>query len=113
MHELSITENLIKTCLREANEKKASKIIKIKIKTGAFSGIVPECIQMYLDMLSEGTIAEGAVIESETLPVKILCRECGAESEVTYKNPLCSNCKSKNFQILSGNEFIIDNIEIE
>lgn len=113
MHELSITENLLKTCLKEADEKKASKILKIKVKTGAFSGIVPECIQVYLDMLSEGTIAEGAVIESETLPVKILCRDCGNESAVTYKDPFCSKCKSKNFQILSGNEFIIDNIEIE
>ena len=37
---------------------------------GQLRGIVPDCIQVYLDMLSEGTIAEGAQIEAEFPPVK-------------------------------------------
>ena len=59
MHELSITEHLLYYCLREAQRQGAVKIRAIKICVGQLGGIVPECIQVYLDMLSEGTIRRG------------------------------------------------------
>ena len=71
MHELSITEHLLEDCIREAQTRNASRIRVIRLCIGQLRGIVPDCIQIYLDMLAEGTIAEGARIESETLPVKV------------------------------------------
>ena len=70
MHELSITEHLLEDCLREAQKQNASRIRVIRLCIGELRGIVPDCIQIYLDMLAEGTIAEGARIESKTLPSK-------------------------------------------
>ena len=64
MHELSITEHLLADCIREAEAMNASRIRTIRLCIGQLRGIVPECIQIYLDMLAEGTIAEGARIES-------------------------------------------------
>ena len=60
MHELSITEHLLEDCIRNAEENHASRIRVIHLCIGQLRGIVPDCIQIYLDMLSEGTIAEGA-----------------------------------------------------
>ena len=64
MHELSITEHLLDDCIREARKQNASRIRVIRLVIGQLKGIVPDCIQIYLDMLAEGTIAEGARIEA-------------------------------------------------
>lgn len=113
MHELSITESILRTSLEEADKRHASKITAIRLRLGPFSGIVPECIQTYLDLLAEGTIAEGAVIKAVTLPLRIRCRDCGAENEITRHHIACPVCGSLRLQILSGKEFMIESLEVE
>ena len=72
MHELSITEHLLEDCIREARAQNAVRIRVIRLCIGQLRGIVPDCIQIYLDMLSEGTIAEGARIEWKHFPSKCI-----------------------------------------
>lgn len=113
MHELSITEHLLDHCIREAKKRHAEKIRVIRLCIGQLNGLVPDCIQIYLDMLSEGTIAEGARIEAEFLPVKVRCRDCGLDGEITPHHLACPHCGSLRLQILSGKEFYIKSMEVD
>ena len=113
MHELSITEHLLDHCIREAKKRHAEKIRVIRLCIGQLNGLVPDCIQIYLDMLSEGTIAEGAHIEAEFLPVKVRCRDCGRDGEITPHHLACPHCGSLRLQILSGKEFYIKSMEVD
>lgn len=113
MHELSITEHLLDHCIHEAESQNASRIRTIRLCIGQLRGIVPDCIQIYLDMLSEGTIAEGAQIEAEFLPVKVLCRDCGMEGEITPHHLFCPHCGGLRLKILSGKEFYIKSMEVD
>ncbi len=113
MHELSITEHLLEDCIKSAREKNASKIRVIHLCIGQLRGIIPDCIQIYLDMLSEGTIAEGARIEAEYLPVKVLCRDCKKEGEISPGHLACPHCKSLKLKLLSGKEFYIKSMEVD
>ncbi len=63
MHELSITQSILKISLEAASQQGATRIRAIRLRMGPFSGVVPECVQMYLDVLAKGTRAEGAKIE--------------------------------------------------
>ena len=113
MHELSITEHLLEDCLREAKRQHASRIRVIRLCIGELRGIVPDCIQIYLDMLAEGTIAEGARIESETLPVKVRCLDCGQDGEIIPHHLECPHCGSLRLKLLSGKEFYIKSLEVD
>ena len=113
MHELSITEHLLEDCIREARAQNAVRIRVIRLCIGQLRGIVPDCIQIYLDMLSEGTIAEGARIESETLPVKVHCLDCQEEGEFTPHQLKCPHCASMRLNLLSGKEFYIKSLEVD
>ena len=104
MHELSITQSILDYSLSEAKKHGGVKIREIRLLLGPFSGIVPECIQMYMDLLAEGTIAQG---------VKIRCRDCGKESEITRRHIACPFCESLRLEILSSNDFIIDSLEVD
>ena len=113
MHELSITEHLLEDCIKSAKAQNAVRIRTIHLCIGQLRGIVPECIQLYLDMLSEGTIAQGAQIEAEFPPVKIRCRDCGLEGEITPHHLECPHCKSLRLELLSGKEFYIKSMEVD
>lgn len=113
MHELSITEQILKQSLQAAREKNASRIREIRLVMGPFCGLVPECIQMYLDVLAKGTEAEGAVIKARILPLKVLCRDCGRESEITRTNIRCPYCGGIRLKKLSGSEFMIESLEAD
>lgn len=113
MHELSITEHLLEYCLREAEKQRAERIRVIRLCIGQLNGTVPECIQVYLDMLSEGTIAEGARIEAEFLPVRVYCRDCGKEGAITPHHLACPHCGSLKLRLLSGKEFYIKSMEVD
>ena len=113
MHELSITQEILRYSIQEAKRQDADRIRAIRLRLGPFSGIVPECIQMYLDLLSEGTIAQGAKIEAVIQPLKIRCRDCGRESEITRERIQCPFCGSIQLKRLSGNEFMVDSLEVD
>lgn len=113
MHELAITQSILKIALDAAAGQHARRIRAIRLTLGPFSGVVPDCVQMYLDVLAKGTIAEGAVIEAERLPLRIQCRDCGAIGEIDRRHIACPVCGSINLHRLSGREFLVDSLEVD
>lgn len=113
MHELTIIDNIIKICIEEAKKHNVNKIIEIRIKIGQFSGMVPEYIQFYFNIMSKGTAAENAILNIEKIPIKIKCNDCKTDSEVCLDDLICSYCGSANIQVLKENSFIIESMEVE
>ena len=113
MHELAITQSILDISLKAAQAQHARRIRTIRLTIGPFSGVVPECVQMYLDVLARGTIAEGAKIEAKTLPLRVRCRTCGQESEIDRRHIACPFCGGLDLQRLSGRELLVDNLEVD
>lgn len=70
MHELPITQSIINISCEEAVKHNVKKVRKIKIKVGELTGLVPQSIQYYFDIISKGTIIEGAVLDVEKYRLK-------------------------------------------
>ena len=113
MHELAITQSILKIALDTAAGQHARRIRAIRLTLGPFSGVVPDCVQMYLDVLAKGTIAEGAKIEARTLPLRVQCRACGQVSEIDRRHIACPACGSVDLHRLSGREFLVDSLEVD
>ena len=65
MHEYAVTQQIIKMAEKACAEANAEYIRKITIVVGRYSGFIGESIDMYFDLISEGTRCEGAKIEIE------------------------------------------------
>lgn len=63
MHELSITQSIVNIAAETAAKHQVKRVNEIRIRIGEYSGIVPQCVQQYFDILSKGTAAEGAVLK--------------------------------------------------
>ncbi|MCL4466983.1 MAG: hydrogenase maturation nickel metallochaperone HypA [Chloroflexi bacterium] len=113
MHELSITESLLKIALAAGEKGGAVRITSIRIVVGDLTQVDPESVQFYLDVLAKGTIAEGALLAAERRPLRAACRDCGREFGVAEFQFVCPHCNSGDTAIVSGRELYIDSIEVE
>lgn len=111
MHELPITENILKIVNEEADKNNAKKILSIKLIIGELTGYLAESIQFYFDIVSKGTKCEGAKLIISNVLVKKKCLIC--KSEVDISTEICPVCQGKRFTLSGGREFYIDSIEIE
>lgn len=75
--------------------------------------MVPEYIQYYFNIMSKGTTAENAILNIEKIPIEIKCNDCKINSKVCLDDLICFNCGSANVQIIEGNVFIIESMEVE
>lgn len=113
MHELPVTQSIINICSEEAEKNNAKKVSKINLKIGDLSGLVPDCIQYYFDIISENTIVQGAELVIEKVSVKMLCNKCGYQGAMNLETFDCPKCKSKDVKIVGGKEFYIDTMEVD
>lgn len=113
MHELAITESILRIAVDEAQKHGANKVLSIRIKVGDFSGVVPQLIQEYYNIVSKATAAEGAELIIDRVPVTIKCLDCGKECIIDRAKIKCPGCGSINIKMVTGREFYVDSMEVE
>ena len=113
MHEYPITQSIVRITEEELEKSKAKKVLEIKIVVGELSGLVPDCIQSYFDILSKGTKVEGAILKIDKRKVNIKCKDCGFESPMDLSRSNCSSCGSLNLKLIGGKEYYIESMEVE
>lgn len=114
MHELPITQNILKIALQHAEKECANRIVTINLLIGQLSSVIDDSIQFYWPIVSEGTIAQEAKLNFKRVPAQLQCLECGTiyGLEDGFLRT-CTNCESSQIKILSGKEFQLESIQIE
>lgn len=113
MHELSVTESVLDIVCRHANRATAKRILRIHLVVGELSSIIDDSVQFYFDFLSQDTIAEGAELIFQRLPVALRCPACGDQWSPTTADWTCPSCGLAKASIVAGREFYVDSIEVE
>lgn len=91
MHELPAVLNLLDTMEKTAREHNIRRVTRIDLKIGELSDLVDDCIQLYFDMASEGTVCEGAKLVFTREPAQLRCTSCGCTfpHETSFDCPRC------------------------
>ena len=119
MHEMSIAASLKDICEQELEKNGLTKLLKVKIKHGKLSAIVPEALDMSFTAVFVDTPHEGAVVECEEVPLVLKCRQCGLEfspedaGDHSIFAP-CPGCGEElGHDVVTGKELFIEYIEAE
>ncbi len=113
MHEYPVTRRILEVALKTAREKKAYKVNRVNLVIGELSGFIGESIQMYFDILSKGSPAEGAKITVKSIKPKLKCTSCGTHFEREGYSFTCPVCGKEGVLSETGREFYIESIDIE
>ncbi len=113
MHELSVTESILNICVDYAQRSGAAKVTTVNLVIGQLSSIIDDSVQFYWDLISEGTVCEKAKLHFDRIPALMKCRQCASEFNLDQILSPCPSCGSMEVELLAGEEFYVDSIEIE
>lgn len=113
MHELAVTEDILRIAIEEGLANQASRVTDIYMTIGQLSSIVDDSVQFYWDHISQGTLCEGSTLHFNRPLARLRCRKC--QQEYTLEDELlpCPACQSYDLEIVSGDEMQVDHIDIE
>ena len=113
MHELSITQQMLDMAVKKAEETGATTIKQINLVIGDMSNVMDDCVQFYFDFLSKDSLAQGAQLSFQRIPLKLRCRRCSCSFTPAGATWECPQCHEWDIEIITGNEFYLDSIEVE
>jgi hydrogenase nickel incorporation protein HypA/HybF len=121
MHEMVITKAMLDMALEHADGR---RVTDITLEVGEMSAIVPSSVQIFFKHLSKETLAEGAKLHFEIIPLEMTCRSCGELVELSAwegKSPHgkieqafihgCA-CGSKDLEVTGGIRFGLKSIDV-
>ena len=73
-------------------------MVGVQVKVGHLRQVVPDALEFAFELCAQGTAAEGATLELEEVPVAVVCRACGAESEPDGFPLACAACGASTWR---------------
>lgn len=115
MHEMGLTRDVLDTVLSEAAKANARKVCSVTLSIGYVRDIAEDVFEGLFEWLARGTVAEGAELIINRVPVMVLCHNCEALYHIEVMDAEtwpCPFCGTKDYDIKTGLEFRIDDINI-
>jgi hydrogenase nickel incorporation protein HypA/HybF len=113
MHELPFVESILQITLEHAEKAGARKVVALDLVIGQMTSIVDDSVQFYWDILSRGTLAQGARLKFQRLLALYRCQDCGHTYSLDGHHLACPQCDSACVQLVQGDELRLESIEIE
>ena len=124
MHELAVAQALVEQVegvIRQhatsrgddASSSDAWRASLIRVRIGPLAGVVPELLGSAFPLAAAGSRMEHAVLDLVAAPIKVRCETCGAETEAAMNRLVCGACGDWHTQIISGDELLLESVELE
>ncbi|OGW35856.1 MAG: hydrogenase maturation nickel metallochaperone HypA [Nitrospirae bacterium GWD2_57_9] len=114
MHETALALSILDIIVSKCNESGGRRIDSVRVRIGKAAGVLPDALSFAFDAAKATTVAEKAELVIETVPVGGTCKECKKDFSVQDVQYIfaCPLCGSKSFEITSGREMEIVDMEI-
>ena len=106
-------ESALVLALDRAQQAGSNRLYKISLRIGALSGVVPDALRFAFEMLTPGTIAEGAELAIEHVPARFWCADCQQEFQSDDMFGDCPGCDRPSGDLRAGREMELASMEIE
>lgn len=114
MHELGITQQIVKLAVEHAQQHQAEKITDLYLVIGELSSVIDESVQFYWDIVAKDTLCEGAKLHFKRLPAELHCLDCDSHYHLDQGElTACPQCGSTRIEVSQGKEFQLQSIDIE
>jgi len=113
MHELSIAMSIAEVA-EEESARRGVRVIAVRVKAGALSGVVAGALVPAYEMAVAGTPLENSRLVVEEAPVVVFCPGCNEER--TCESPVylcCPVCGAPTPEIRQGRELEVTALEVE
>ncbi len=110
MHELSIADAIVSIAQDHAAGR---RVHGVDVKVGRLRQVVPDALEFAFELVASGTNVEGARLNVEHIPVRVLCARCRSESDRDGFPLTCAHCGNVDVQVVAGDELLVEALELE
>lgn len=103
MHELAITRNIVAIVSEKA---KTERVRRVTIEIGKLSAVFPQAVRFCFEVVSRGTVLEGAELDIVEIDGTAECRACGTHFSLEHLYGRCP-CGSSDLTRLTGEELLV------
>lgn len=111
MHETAIVQGLMGIIEEQAARHGVARVSRVNVKVGRLRAVEPQQLAACFEVFAEGTVADGALLAIESVPVRGRCRGCGEEFEVVEYRFQCPACGGSDVEVIQGQELYIESLE--
>jgi len=112
LHELSVVFEVVKAVEQIALDNHITEVDTIVLQIGEISSMIPRYIEECFPAAIDGTFLEKTKLHIEIITATGLCRECDQVFKIVENEGVCPDCHTRNWELLSGKEFMIKEIVI-
>jgi len=114
MHEMSLTEGVVRILEDQAAEHGFTRVKTVWLEIGELSTVVPESMEFCFDAVARGNpLTAEAKLEIIRVPGAAWCMDCSKPVHVTSRVDLCPDCGGAKLTVTSGEEMRIKEMEVE
>lgn len=113
MHEASIAQSVLDIAGENCKKAGYSRIDSIRLRIGRASGVMTDALLFAFDAIKIDTIAAGATVIIDEIPVGGICGNCGKDFITKEAYVLCCpECGGLSFKVNAGRELEILDMEV-
>jgi hydrogenase nickel incorporation protein HypA/HybF len=110
VHELALAEAVVAVAEVHANGR---RVTGVELEVGRLRQVVPEALSFSFELVARGTVAEGAELVIDEVPVRLICRSCGSATEPEAFPFACARCGGLDVEVTDGEQFQVIALELE
>ena len=113
MHEMSLCESIMQIIEQQAEREMFSRVTRVRLEIGRLACVESQAMQFSFEVVTRGTLAEGARLEIVWLPGHAWCMTCAMMIEVDRRFDTCRICGGQPVPSQGGDELRVKDLEVE
>jgi hydrogenase nickel incorporation protein HypA/HybF len=113
MHEMSLAEGVLQAMEEAARREGFARVTAVRLEIGALASVEPDALAFCFDVVTRGSLAEGAQLEFVRTPGTGWCMPCGRAVVVDREHQACPECGSYQVQVTGGTQMKIRELAVE
>ncbi|HVJ09810.1 MAG TPA: hydrogenase maturation nickel metallochaperone HypA [Acidisarcina sp.] len=113
MHELSIAESILDAVRKEIAMRPGTIPVRVGVRIGSMAAIDAEALTFCFSAVVHGTEWDALKLDTNVVPARRVCNDCGDSFLVEDYNAVCPGCASENTAADGGDELDLEYLEVE
>lgn len=113
MHEMSLLEGMVQVIEEHARTNGYERVRGVVLEVGPFAGVEVEALRFAFEVVTKGTVAEGAELEVERPAGLGWCRECDREVLIRSRLEACPLCQEGPVCVTAGTQICLKAVDVE
>ena len=113
MHEYALTKRIVEIINRAAEQNGAKRINSAILMIGENTGIMPDSVQIYFEIIAKGTPAQDAKLQMNLVQTQMHCNACNKNFVKPRFSFVCPDCGALGSPTDIGSECYVESVEMD